>query len=134
VAEVYAVSGSSALEALARGFRVSDPCFTVTLLREPVAMFGVAPIEGLPEFGAPWMLAAEALFEHKVQFLRESRGWIEKMRGNFSCLTNCVDARNQTHIRWLEWAGFKFIARHEEHGFEKRPFLQFVMWKDENHV
>ena len=37
-----------------------------------------------------------------------------------------VDARNELHIKWLKFMGFKFIQRHENFGVAKLPFYEFL--------
>lgn len=90
----------------------------------PVCMGGVVP-SGDPLVGYVWMLATTEIEKHKMSFLRRSMPWVEDWNTQFPLLTNAVDARNELHIKWLDWLGFVFIRRFP-HGPERRPFIEFV--------
>lgn len=96
----------------------------------PVCMGGVVPAHfhwtSTPLSAVVWMLATTDLEHHQMSFLRQSKVWLEKWHQDYPVLFNCVDERNELHIKWLRWLGFVFIRRHPEWGFEKRPFLEFV--------
>jgi hypothetical protein len=72
------------------------------------------------------MVATDELLEYQMKFLRRSRIYIELIQQEYPLLHNVVDARNELHIKWLKWMGFKFIQLHEEYGVEKRPFYEFI--------
>lgn len=99
----------------------------------------VACIDGNPEMifgcsgddftGRPWMLATPLPFTPRWSrvFLKSSADVVENdWQARFPLLTNFVDERNVTHIRWLRWLGFAFIARHPTYGVAGIPFLEFV--------
>ncbi len=127
--EIKAASGSQPHEALMSGLLYSDDCLTMVADdEEPVGMFGVAPspAEGV---GHVWMLCTPRLpEEYSRRFIKECREgfWTSFLHRNYPVLTNHVDERNMTHVRWLRWLGFKFIMRHPSFGYEGRPFLEFV--------
>lgn len=128
VAEVKACSGRTPLEVLSEAYEVSSPCYTVvTENGNPVSMFGVVPLDDKGTFGQVWMLCSPLLIRYSKEFLRKSRGWIERLHRKYSCLTNVVDARNDTHVKWLEFMGASFVFTHKEYGVEKRPFREFVL-------
>ena len=125
-AEVYAAGGVSPYVALLEGLSLSlDPMVGVDENDNPVCIGGVTPTQD-PLVGCVWMLATTDIEKHKMSFLRRSRPWVEKWNSEFPVLTNCVDERNELHIKWLRWLGFVFICRHPFYGFEERPFLEFV--------
>lgn len=125
VQEIQASSGSTPLEALTNGFRSSNPCITVVHGDEPVAMFGVVPTDQ-PEIASIWLLASDDLRLARKEFMRQTKDWLSKFHEKYPMLWNLVDARNNTHIRWLKWAGVVFLKRHESIGVESRPFLEFI--------
>lgn len=96
---------------------------------EPVGLVGVQPLPGCPELGSIWMLGTDGIVSHSVEFLRKCRTGIDFLFGPYEALTNCVDARNTLHIRWLKWMGFTFIRRIEKHGALSLPFYEFVKIK-----
>lgn len=125
MAEVMAAAGLGPTEALFQGMMAGDTSVICLPDDTPVGVFGVhpSPVKGL---GIIWMLATNDFKLLHRQFLRECRkGLIDYCRP-YRAVFNYTDARNSVHHRWIDWAGFTFIKRHEEFGFEKRPFLEFV--------
>jgi len=122
--EILAMNGEEPLEAMVSGFIYSDNPRTVLVGETPVAMFGSGEVE--PGVGMVWLLGTEGIEDISIQFLRESKHWLEQLHDNYEMLFNYVDERNTVHIKWLKWLGFKFINRHEQFGVENRPFFEFV--------
>ena len=125
--EVLAYGGGEPLEAMVSGFIHSDDPRTVLVGDEPVAMFGSGIVE--EGVGAVWLLGTDGIKDIKVQFLRESKYWLNQLYEDYDLLFNFVDERNEVHIKWLKWLGFTFLKRHENFGFENRPFIEFVRIK-----
>lgn len=73
---------------------------------ELIALCGVAGADRVT--GIPWLLASDELVKHSITFLRCSYSIVMLMLAYYPILTNHVDARNTTHIRWLKWCGFYF--------------------------
>lgn len=125
--EVFASSGSTPLDALKTGLKVSDVCITTLVDDEPVAMGGISPISLLSGIGAPWLLATDKAEQYPMSFLRLSRRFVWRYVGSrYSRLENFVDARNETSIAWLEWLGFT-INDPEPYGVYRLPFRRFYM-------
>ena len=122
--EILAMSGGEPLEAMVAGFIHSDKPRTVLVGETPVAMFGSGEVE--PGVGVVWLLGTDGIEDISIQFLRESKHWLEQLHDKYEMLFNYVDERNTVHIKWLRWLGFKFINRHEQFGVENRPFIEFV--------
>lgn len=73
----------------------------------PVAMFGVVPSG---EFsGIVWMLGNDLLVKMKTAFLKECRNEVIKLNNIYPHLYNIIDSRNEVHIKWIKWCGFKII-------------------------
>jgi len=124
--EVWASGGVTPFTALLEGFNHShDPMVGADEDDKPVCMGGVGPSLD-PQAGCVWMLATTDLELHKVSFLRRSKPWLEEWHKTYPVLFNCVDERNELHVKWLGWLGFIFIRRLPKWGFERRPFLEFV--------
>lgn len=121
--EIQAVGRSSAEEALLAGIASPDPCY-VAVDEEgvPHVIFGTHPSDD-PLLGFIWMMASDHLKTNWVQVLRETRPWLERMRGHYRILANAVYAENSVHIRWLRWAGFTFLREFE---FNGRRFYEFA--------
>lgn len=121
-----AALGREPLAALREAVACSiEPLAVVSAHGDLIALFGVAPLPHAEGVGAPWMLATPALETVSRVFLRRCRAWIERIAEPFELLTNCVDARNAAHIRWLRWCGFVFLRRLRL-GPEGRDFLEFA--------
>jgi len=128
--ECLAASGLSGTDALLQSVAVSE--ILCTIVGDdgcPAGLFGASPIDDLA--AAVWLLGTDALVRPPLgrQFLRESRGYLDRLHAYRPLLCNCVDERNTLHIRWLTWAGCTFINRHPHYGVEQRPFLEFVRLK-----
>lgn len=119
VNELKAAGRASPQQALVHGLTMSDVCFSAVDENDvPHAMFGVAPSTDYYT-GIVWMLGSDELKAHWVQVLRETKQWVDNIRGHYRLLTNAVHAENRVHIRWLKWAGFTFLKKHSlgEHEF-----------------
>lgn len=93
---------------------------------EVLAMFGVEPVSDVA--AAIWMVATNEITQppYARQFIRHCRKAVDDLNAKHPLLFNYVDARNTLHLRWLRWCGFIFIRRHEKHGHEQRPFIEFI--------
>lgn len=123
--EIWAALGETPRQALMRGYLHSTECFTVHDEGKPVCMFGYKVFEkGL--YGSVWMLASTDLSSHKWRFLRRSEECLSRMHGACPLLFNVVDQRNDLHIKWLRWLGFRFIRIIQNHGKQGLPFVEFA--------
>jgi hypothetical protein len=89
-------------------------------------IFGIDPIDD--QVAVIWMLSSDVIYDYPVEFTVNSKRIIDKFHGRFEVLTNFIDARNERHIKWLEWLGFKML-RQFPYGAESRPFLEFVSYR-----
>ena len=129
VAELAAL-GTTPLEAMRNGLRVSREPMTGFVDGQPVCMFGASPFSILGGIGIPWLigsLAMDSMTAHKA-LLRESRKAFARMREEFpSMLFNAVDDRNEAAKRWLAWLGFT-LDDPKPLGRNGEPFRVFY-WK-----
>lgn len=127
VAEVKASSGYQPEEALKTGLTYPGGVTKTICLPNgvPAGMYGVVP-SSVPRVGVVWMLAANNIEKVHRQFLRESRDKIEDLCQEYDLVFNFTDARNSVHHRWIKWAGFTIISKHESFGSGNLPFLEFV--------
>ena len=123
VDEVKASHNLTPYVALKLGIQNSNLPLAVILDEKPVAIFGVVPTE---YFGSIWLLGSDELKDVSLSFLRQCKGVVHLFNKQFPLLANCCSANNELHIKWLRWCGFKFIKLHEEYGYEKKPFYEFV--------
>lgn len=126
--EIAASSGCSPKSALVEGFRHSYKCRVGIYNNNPFIIFGARPV--VKGVGAIWALGSDDLLKARMEFLRQSKGWLDIVHQDFPLLFNYIDARNTVHIRWIRWLGFKFINKHPEHGVAKLPFYEFVRITD----
>lgn len=127
-AEVLAYSGSMPKEALFYCFFHSKPSMTMVGRKGNImGMYGVIPDTN--QSGRIWMLGHESMttdYKDVRAFLRNSPMELEKFHANYPVLYNYVDARNETHIKWIKWMGFSIIKKHATFGAEGRTFYEFV--------
>jgi hypothetical protein len=117
--ELRAHGQDDAYIALEFSIRASEKCYTVWVDDVPAAIFGVALLSEDPRVGSIWLLGTPKIETIKIQFLRESRKWLEDVSQGYDLLTNVVHEDNELHIRWLRWLGMSFVARYS-------PFVEFA--------
>jgi len=88
-----------------------------------IFMFGVVPVT--PQVGAIWLLCADLSLAQSVEILRAAPGYLDRFERLYPTLTNCVDARNELHLKWLEHLGFTIGPVIPSFGHEARPFYPF---------
>jgi len=94
-----------------------------------IGLFGAHPMPGFDDVGQIWMVATDEMLQYSRQLLREGGTWIDRLHERFHVLTNLVDARNTTHIRWIKWSGFTLLATQPHYGAAGIPFIEFVKVK-----
>jgi hypothetical protein len=126
VQEIRAHLGQEPLTVLDDGIASSAPCYAVVDGSDVViALFGVVPDRREADVGLVWLLASDELHRHPFFVLRNSRKWVELLQEKYRVLWNHIDARNELHIRWLQWSGFTLLQLIEKFGVEQRPFYEF---------
>ena len=123
--EIRASSGLNHYEGLQQSVKASVECYTAWIGNSPIAIFGISATDN-ESIACIWMLGTDIIKEHRIEFLRKSREWVDEFQNTYSVLFNNIDARNTVHIKWLQWLGFTFINQFPEYGAELRPFYQFV--------
>jgi len=124
--EIAATWGLEPCEGLCLCLLQSDRAFALVEAAQVLALWGVggARAGGL-ELGIPWLLAADGLFSRRREFLRRSRGWVDRLLLDYDLLTNLTLARNTAHLRWLAWCGFRALRVHRRHGSAGLPYCEF---------
>lgn len=126
IAELKAASGQTPGPLLTEALNTSQGlCWVITVDESVVAMCGLteSPFKGV---GIPWAVATPEIEKHSIGMLRASKALLRIFHSHYPKLVNFVDARNKTHIRWLQWLGFEFIRLHEEYGVARIPFWEFT--------
>jgi len=108
-------------QALSLAFGNSYICRTIIDNRgRTVGIYGVVPLSD--KCGQVWMLGTEGLVKIKTAFLKQSRSEVDKMNKVFPHLCNIIDSRNEVHLKWIKWCGFKIIG---EKVINKVKFYEF---------
>jgi len=121
--EVVALTGNpDVYNIVLAGWLQSDYCKTILLDDKVVFIYGVIPVPDMPSVGSPYMLGTELLKEIKMPFLRNCRNRVSYMKKKYKYLFNWIDSRNELHLRFIKWCGFKIINEKEVndvkfHGF-----------------
>ena len=123
--EAWACTLTTPAEAIYASLAASQLTWSGMVENIPIFISGVAA-SPVGNHGVPWMLGTPEIEDHAVSFLRISRPLLDQMLGRFPCLSNRVDARNRTSIRWLQWLGFH-IHPAKPYGPFNLPFHPFVM-------
>ena len=122
--EILAGIGKTPYHALLIGYLECAIVFTIVNPKnEPVGIFGVTDCGN--GTGAIWLLATDGLAKIQIAFLKECRKVVNVLNKKYKILWNFVDCRNQLHIKWLKWCGFKFINK-TNWGVLNKPFYEFI--------
>ena len=122
--EILAGSGLLPYEALHIGFKNAVIVFTIfNPKNKPVGIFGVDDVGN--GIGAIWLLATKDLAKIQIAFLKQCREVVKFLNTKYKILWNFVDCRNQLHIKWLKWCGFKFL-RKTNYGVLQKPFYEII--------
>jgi len=124
VEEIFHASGRTPKRSLEIGVRASMAPRTIEWDGKVVAIFGVVGTPGVA--GAPWMLGTDDL-RRCWSLLRECRERLEVYTEVFHYLTNMVWSKNEVHINWIKWLGFRFEGSSVHNG---EVFLHFHRTKD----
>ena len=89
-----------------------------------VGMYGVVPADD--KTGLVWMLGSDKLKKITRPFLRESRTEVEGMNTLFPHLWNIIDSRNEMHLKWIKWCGFKIIGERMVNNVKFYEFCKVV--------
>ena len=101
--------GHTGEQALCLGYTCSTLCRSVIDSKgSVVAMYGVSPISDIS--GRVWMLGSKGLLKISREFLKGSKGEVESMHKLYPHLMNYIDSRNEVHVRWIRWLGFKILG------------------------
>ena len=90
---------------------------------KPIGIFGVDDVGN--GVGGIWLLATKDLATIKIAFLKQCREVVKVLNQKYKILWNYVDCRNEVHIKWLKWCGFKFL-RKTNYGVLQKPFYEFI--------
>ena len=113
--------------ALMNGMELSSPsCYTITMDDMPIAMFGTAPVELIPDFASIWMLGTSDIEECPISFLRLCKETLPRLISPYDMVFNIMDKRNDLHVKFVKWLGFTFI-REKEFGPDRLPFYEFAL-------
>ena len=101
--------GKTPEQSLLTGYLLGRVCRSIiNNYGQVVGMYGVVPADS--KTGLVWMLGSDKLKKIKRPFLRESRTEVEGMNTLFPHLWNIIDSRNEMHLKWIKWCGFKIIG------------------------
>ena len=101
--------GHTVEQSLALGFGNSTICRSIIDNRgRVVGIYGVVPLSA--KCGQVWMLGTDGLVKIKTAFLKQSRSEVEGMNSVYPHLCNIIDSRNEVHLKWIKWCGFKILG------------------------
>lgn len=127
--EIRAAVGLPPTVALPPCFKASRHCWVFGVDDRPEGIIGVQDVYGHPGVGWAWMVATPALDEYGLDFAIRCKNYAPIIHQYHPILTNHVDERNKTHIKWLRWIGCSFLRRIDRWGAESRPFLEFARYE-----
>ena len=122
--EIVSALGITPYAGLYFSFKNSTVCFTIVNYKNiPVSIFGISKINNTSS--TIWLMATNGLKEIEISFLKQNKEFINFLVKRHKMLWNYVDCRNELHIKWLKWCGFKFL-RKVNYGVLNKPFYEFI--------
>lgn len=109
--EIEATSEWPALQMILFCLRRSRFAYAVYVGEEILCMGGV--IDEGKGVGRGWLLSADALDRHWIEFSKRSKQFFRHIVSDFSVIYNFVDVRYLKSIGWLQWLGFEAGAVYE---------------------
>lgn len=126
VAEIEALDGSTVREA----FDEIPDLLTNSKIWEvegnPVAIFGVTPMQGPMSIGVIWLIATDAFHKYTTKFAKYCKEVFKDLIKNYNYVFNYIHADNKVSIEWLKWLGFK-IHDGQPIGHQGAIFHKFEM-------
>lgn len=132
--ELKVSTGLRSSQALMQSCAMSDPGRLWVVLDEDsrvVAIFGVAHHPYAPEVGICWLVGSDLITSKGLAFGRLTADIVQTAEAGFQMLYNYVGLANETHVRWLEFAGFTFGHDMNING---EPFRMFWKLTNESEV
>lgn len=126
IREIRSTGASETLEeVVAYNIGASIEALTVrdTETNRLIAIVGVAPCgDGA---GSIWMHGTSLMVKHPVSFVRRTPAILKHLHRHYPLLTNWADLRNTVHVKWLRWAGFRFLRTSTTFSNDGSPFVEF---------
>ena len=104
--EVWASSRHTPHEALATSLERAVFAWTCFIDDEPSIMFGVSRKTLISYVGVPWLLGTDDIHKVRVDFVKQSHRYVDRMQEAFPVMENFIHGENKLSIRWLKWCGF----------------------------
>lgn len=119
-----------------------DPCavvaFNIAASQRAYTMFdkdgsfvcigGVAP-QG-DGAGSVWLHGSPLMKRYRVALARRTPEYINLLHEEYRLLTNYVDPRNEVHVEWLRYAGFRFTRPVPGYAKDGTTFVEFFKVKE----
>jgi len=102
--EIEAVSGRKFDDVL---LETMGQC--VTLIDSSGTVLGIGGVEA--ERHIVWLVTTTAIETRKIEFLRFSKKYLEKLLEIHGYLRNVAYLKNKLHIDWLTWLGAKWLTQ-----------------------
>lgn len=120
--EIITKTGSKDLKkTLVEGWLISDYCNSFFKGDTLIGIYGIVATDS-KEIGSPFMLLTKAIKTTPIGFLKHCKEKVSDMDKRYPILFNYIDSRNELHLRWLKWLGFKTLNTKI---FNKVPFYGF---------
>ena len=101
--------GIEPVEGLEQAYARSPLCWTILVEGKPAGMFGCSGDEG--GTGYAWLTTAPDIEKVRLRFIRQSRGYIDRMLQRHGTLVSYAHVENRPLLAWLQWSGFRVEGR-----------------------
>lgn len=126
--EVFRTTGLSVTESLYDSVEASKEAFIVLYNDKSLCIFGVIVPNHLSNIAHPWFITTNKIENHKKEFLKKSKEFVEVLLDDYDTLFNYVDAEYEDAVKWLKWIGFTILPS-VPYGAKGDLFHPFIMRK-----
>lgn len=123
--ELEDITGRAALVSLQLSLLCGEPCLALSSTTgERLAI--LSAIRTGASSAALALSGTARIEDHSSAFLRGSREVLDRLHDSYDLLFNVCDSRNETHLRWLGWLGFREIRTIPSYGHAGIPVVEFA--------
>lgn len=124
-ADLANLSPQEAIQTSLKASEGNGRAYVVYADETPEVVFGCVGSSAIG-VGHPWLLGTDIIAALPVSFAKLFVRYVKEFQGLFPILTNIMDARNESHLKWLEATGFKFIKDYPDFGPGRVLAKQFI--------
>ncbi len=130
--ELIALHGPDIQAILEQAVAISTMKWAACANGQLLLLGGVAPILPDSDTGSPWLLGTTLLSHFSKTLTRLCKRYLGTILTRYPVLTNYIDARQSSTMRWLRHLGFTVSTQPMLCGVQQLPFYHFFIERGPN--